>query len=96
MKTRLGIMAALAAALVATIPMKNGRNPVRWYNKKGIGLIARYPRDNGLTKELAQVKRDRRNSHRLNTWTGVRHYTPHVPSTVFHREPLDRGRRVYL
>jgi hypothetical protein len=37
---------------------------------------------NGIAIAAAQFKRDQRNGHRLNTWTGVRHDTVHVPSTV--------------
>ena len=50
---------------------------------------------NPAREHAAQTKRDQRNGHRLNTWTGVRHDTPHVPSTVIKLEPREPGRNIY-
>jgi hypothetical protein len=46
------------------------------------GSVRRAPVRNPEREHAAQAKRDQRNGHRLSTWTGVRHDTIHVPSTV--------------
>lgn len=83
------VLMALAAAMDGLFQTKKG--VVRMYDSKKVGLVARFPRDPVALQHAAQAKRDRRGQHRLNTWTGVRHDTPHVPSTVVKLEPMYRG-----
>lgn len=59
------------------------------------GSVRRVLVPNLAIEVAAHNKRIRRNSHRLSTWTGVRHDTVHVPSTVIKLEPVDHGRQVY-
>jgi hypothetical protein len=47
---------------------------------------------NPVIMAAVQAKRDRRNQHRLNTWTGIRHDTVHVRSTVMKLEPQPHQR----
>lgn len=85
-------LAASASALgIHTTPYSRPRN-VRVYKKNSIGLASRYSDDREACLSYAAVRRAWRNELQLRNWTGVRHDTPHVPSSVVKLGPQSHNR----